>query len=183
MSLSGNFEGNTVLIYTPEGEELRQTVISAHDKTLQQIEVRNGVPQSLDIGDVCPILIMTQPTPIEFQARVAKSGTERVFVLFKGKTKEDRQHTRYKVNFPARLDSFISDGQTFPLHKPLEIRVIDISRSGIRFAAPTNSLMKGDKFSIVLNFDGGEKTFVGTVKNLRDRNGVLAEYGCKLMHK
>ncbi|MCL2168879.1 MAG: PilZ domain-containing protein [Defluviitaleaceae bacterium] len=183
MSLSGSFVGNTVLIYTPEGEELRQTTVSEHDKTLQQIEVRSGVPLGLKVGDVCSVLIMTQPVPIEFKARVTKNGTERVFVLFKGKEKEGRKQTRYKVNFPARLDNMISEGRVFPLLNPLEVRVINISKSGVRFAAPVNSLMKSDKFSIIMKLDDGERSFVGVVRNLRNFDNGMAEYGCRLMHK
>jgi len=175
-----DYTGYTLLIYSPGGEYLGEGTVSGHDKKMQWIELRRGLPQSLKVDDICPLLFLTSPSPYEYQGRVVRSAGSLQFALFKGKEKESRKMARYKVNFPTAIEALVIDGDVFPLFSSEAITVINISRKGIRFSAPPNTLLVGDKFTMRMRVDGNDRLFTAIVVNLINKTEV-SEYGCRLV--
>jgi len=181
MALKDDYTGYTVLIYSPDGDFLCEGVISSYDKKMQWIELRNTFPPSLNKDDICPLLIMTSPSPCEYKGRVVKDGWKYVFAIFKGKEKESRRMARYKVSFPATIEGLIIDGDTFPLYENLTVNIVNISRTGLRFSAPINSLLVGDKFLLRMSAVDNDRLYTAVVVNSINKDSEVSEYGCRLV--
>ena len=181
-SLQTNIIGSPVMLYDEEGNKLAASEITGFNRTEMRIEVAN-VPASIKPGDVCDILIICPPTPWEYKGRVLSSGFKRrELALFKGKTREARAAQRYKVDFPAGIESLISDGQSFKMHTPVTVKVVNISKTGFRFAASHNTLAFGDIFQMRMKLSAdNEKQLEAEVMNTSIRDDSTAEFGCRFL--
>jgi len=177
----GDYTGCDVLLYNDKGDYLNRCEASHFDKRTYQLRLRGGVPLSLAADDICSLLILTEPSPREYKGRVLTESSERVLVLFRGKEKESRRVGRYKVNFTAQIISLIREGEKYDLHTPTGVRVVNISRSGMRLRAQTNSLREKDRINLKVDIDGTEKHLTAAVVNLLDRDDEFSEYGCALV--
>ena len=176
-----NVIGCPVILYDESGEQLYSTEVVGFNKVELRIELKS-IPPSLNIGDVCGLLIISTPTPWEYQGRLIGSSSKKEFALFRGKERENRKSQRHKVNFPAEIDSYVADGQTYKLLTPLKVAVMNISRTGLRFSSTNNSLSKGDKFHMRVSLnDADEKTLKAEVVNTLDKEDSQTEYGCHFM--
>jgi hypothetical protein len=181
MKVSGNnYVGCTILIYDDIGNELGNTTVTSYDKNTLYIRVQR-MPPALDINDICRVLILSSPAPREYQGRVVVQGTGKAIATFKGKDKENRKSMRYKVNFPARIEYLIVDEQAHPLHTPLEIKLLNISKSGVRFRAPYYSLCDGDKFQMRMSIGDNDKVLISVALNHSDKDLETSEYGCRFL--
>ena len=184
MAYTGSYEGFTVLVYTPEGQHLKSCIISKHDRDAQRIELRDLMPEVLNIDDICPLLIIKGSSPREYQGRVAKWGADLVFLLFRGRDKESRTARRYRVDFAGNIDSLFREGIAYPLFEPLPVQALNISKGGLRFAAPPDTLSTGDEILINLKIENRDKQFHVHVLNVFERtleDGIRCEYGCQLV--
>ncbi|MCL2203116.1 MAG: PilZ domain-containing protein [Defluviitaleaceae bacterium] len=176
-----DYTGNAVLIYTAEGEYIQKSEIAQYNKRNFQLKLRGGLPSFMKEGDVYALLVLAEPSPREYEGRVEVDKTDLVLVLYRGKEKESRRSSRYKVNFNAKIVSLVRHEEIFPLHTPLDAVVINISQGGLRISAPVNSLRKGDKMQIMVQFETTEKLMTALVTNYLDSNEYASEYGCGLM--
>jgi hypothetical protein len=71
--------------------------------------------------------------------------------------------------------------EVFNLYTPTPVLVTNISRTGLRLAAPTNALRKGDHITLQVKLDGGEKLLQTVVANGLDKDEYMSEYGCVLL--
>ena len=179
-ALSGDYKGCSVLVYDVSGNHLGSTIISYHDKDTLRVGVEN-IPLPLNIGDNCKLLILTAPTPCEYQGRIIKEGRSRFVAMYLGREYENRENERHCVNSIASIESFISDGRAYPLHTALDIQLINISKSGVRFSAPNNSLFNNDLFQMRLKISNNDKLLIAEVVNQQNRNANTSEYGCRFL--
>ncbi|MCL2501458.1 MAG: PilZ domain-containing protein [Defluviitaleaceae bacterium] len=180
MALGSDYTSCTVLVYAPNNKYITEDTISEHDKKQQWIELRRGLPQSLRVADICSLLILTAPSPCEYKGRVVRDMSRFVFALFKGQEKENRRMERYAVNFTATVEALIIDGEIFPLFEILAVNIINISRTGVRFSAPSNSFLVRDRFTLRMKISGNDRLFTAVAVNSVDR-GCFTEYGCRLI--
>ena len=181
MSLKKTYEGLEVSIYTAEVEYLGRSVIKRHDTDRQHIVI-DRVPESIQVGELYVVLIQGKNLMWEYSSRVAKDGTGFVFMLFKGREKEDRRQTRYPVSTTAYIDELFVDGNFYELMTNLPTQVVNMSREGIRIRAPKNTLLIGSKFSIKMKLGDKERLFEAVVANMQNKDGD-EEYGCHLVWK
>jgi hypothetical protein len=181
-TLHTNIIGSPVMLYDEEGNKLAASEITGFDRNEMRIEVAN-VPDSIKPGDICDILIICPPTPWEYKGRVLGSGLKkRELALFKGKMKEARAAQRYKVEIPAGIESLVSDGQVFKMHTPVTVKVVNISKTGVRFAAKHNTLAFGDIFHMHMKISAdNEKRLEAEVMNTSIRDESTAEFGCRFL--
>ena len=179
-ALSGNYAGSTVLIYDASGQHLASTVVSSHDKTSMRVRVQE-IPPGLVIGDACTLLFLTSPAPCEYQGRIASEGTGSFIALYRGRVRENRGSVRYNVNSPAVIENLICDGKAYPLHTPLSIELINISKSGVRFRAQNNALSDGDRFQMRLKFSNSDKLLIADAIHHADVDQKTSEYGCSFL--
>ena len=105
--------------------------------------------------------------------------------LLKGKKMEEkawekRKGVRHKADFQSSINALICDGDTYPLFAPILINVVDISKSGIRFNAPHNTFLVGDKFTVQVKLKEDYKFFAAMVINIMEKDSDESEYGCLL---
>jgi len=101
--------------------------------------------------------------------------------MFKGQEREQRGAERYAVKLPAMIEELICDSRPYSLHTPLEVELINISKTGVRFSAPFYSLTDGDRFRMRLTISDKDKQLITEVTNHIDRDSVVSEYGCRFL--
>ena len=179
-ALSGNYTGCSVLIYDTEGNHLTSTTVTDYDRMTLRIAVKE-TPPGLSVGDSCGLFILSSPAPCEYQGRVANDGMKKIIAMYNGQKKENRGAVRYNVNYPVLIEYYICDGRAYPLHTPLKAELINISKSGVRFSAPTNALSDGDRFQMRMKINDNEKLFIADVINHSDDDFESSKYGCRFL--
>lgn len=177
-ALTNDYTKSQVFIYDMEGNHLVNTIVISHDKVDKQIQVAN-MPSSLKVNDECRLFILTSPTPCEYVGKVRKFAGITSFAMFQGVVKENRAATRYKVNTPAVLNAYVHEGKVYPVLKPINVTLINISTSGVRFRAPYYTLNEGDFFRINMVVSGSNKSLIAETINHLDHNQCeYSDYGC-----
>jgi len=178
--LTGDFTGCSVLIYNTDGNHLISTHIREHDREDQHIKL-NLMPDELSVNDNCKVFVLSSPTPCEFLGKVKKLGGNTTIAMFQGQEKENRGSTRYAVSTPAGIESLVIDGKSYNLQNPVEVTLINISTSGVRFRAPYYSFIVGDVFIMNLVISNSKKIVTAKVVNCVEKLNVSSDYGCRFM--
>ena len=180
-SLKTNIVGSPVIIYDSDGNTLATSEVLSFNKTEMRIVV-SSVPDTIKTGDVCDILIICPPIPWVYKGRVLGTGFKRELALFHGKTKESRGAQRFKVEFPADIELFVCEGQTYKMHSPVVVKVVNISRTGFRFVANHNTMLHGDIFHIRMKISSeNEKHLEAEVVNTKISENLVTEFGCRFL--
>ena len=178
-ALSGDYRGCAVLIYDMEGNHLCTTSVTDYDKTILRIEVAELPPD--DAGGSVKLLILASPIPCEYQGKVLREGRRKLIAMFRGQERELRGAERYSVKTTAMIEDYVDEGSIYPLYAPLEVELMNISKTGIRFIAPNFSLCDGDTFRMRMRFSDKDKLLTAEVTNHYDRDPKNSEYGCRFL--
>ena len=178
--LGSDLTGFSVLIYDTNGTHLGSTTVISHDRKTQWIQVKH-IPSGLRTNDSCKLLVLSSPSPCEYQGKIKREGADSYIAIFQGQEKESRGATRYKVNTSALIDTLIYDRQPFSLHTPAKVDLINISTSGARFRAPFYSFIKGVIFQMHFTISGSQKMLVAEIVNYTDKEPASSEYGCRFL--
>ena len=176
----GNYLNCPVLLYDEDGNDISRSKIVEYDMNSKRV-ILETVPSCLKDGDTYRLLILTEPSPREYQGRFKRDIWGEYFALFRGQAREGRQAMRHKVNMLAFIENMIYDGKAYTLLKPLEIQLINISVGGMRFRAPLNALTSGDRFQTSVALKDEKKLLIAEVVNHRQANQTSAEYGCRFL--
>jgi hypothetical protein len=176
-----DFTKCNVLIYDYEQNLITNAKIWEHNQIENYIVIQDW-PELAGLEE-CKLLVLTSPTPFSYVGMPRKRGTEWFIKLFEEQVEENRREIRYRTDLPGSIECLIYGGKVHPLHTVLEVRVVNISKSGIRILAKENTLSAGVGFHIQLKIGENNKTLAGTVVNLRNTPQSLSEYGCRLMEK
>jgi len=179
-ALGSNHTDSAILIYDEVGNQLGSTTVVSHDRTNMRIEVQD-IPHELRINSVCRLLVMTSPAPCEYQGRITGEGSKKIIALFHGREKENRQATRYKVNTTATIENLVYNGKAYPMHTPMTVELINISKSGVRMRAPFYALSDGDRFQMRMKISDSEKLLIADVIYHADKDNKASEYGCHFL--
>jgi len=178
-ALGENHTGCAILIYDINGNHLGNTLITHHDKTTMRIQVQ-VVPPALDVGVECTLLILSSPTPCEYHGRLTIDSGKKVIALYRGRERENRGATRFAVNSPAVIENLICNGKAYRLHTPVNVELMNISKSGVRFRAQNNALSDGDRFQMRMRISESEKLLIADAIHHVDLNKA-SEYGCRFL--
>ena len=179
-ALRGDYAGCAVLIYDMEGNHLCTTSVTDYDKTTLRIDVA-ALPPEDDLGGGVKLLILSSPAPCEYQGKILREGKRKLIAMFRGQEREMRGAERYAVKTTALIEDFVSDGSIYPLYSPLEVELMNISKSGVRFRSPNFSLCDGDVFRMRMRFSDKDKLLIAEVTNHIDRDSKNSEYGCRFL--
>jgi len=179
-SLSADFTGCPVLIYNEAGVQLGNSVVTHYSRNAMRVELKE-IPSPLDVGGVCRLLILSSPSPCEFQGRVTRDGNRKGVAMYYGQEKENRGSTRYTVNYQAMIENLICEGKAYPLHTPLEATLMNISQSGARFRTPRYSFTDGDRFQMRMIIKDTAKLLIADIVNHVDKGEDSSEYGCRFL--
>jgi len=179
-SLNSDYTGCSVFIYDELGNSLCSTLVTYYNRRILRIEVENP-PSGLNAGDACRLLIMTAPKPCEYRGRIIRIGRRKPIAMYSGKELENRAELRYRITLPAVIEDYVCDGSAYPLHEPLSVELINISKGGARLRAPFNSMADGDRFLMRMDISGRNKLLIAEVRNHFDFGMEASEYGCKFL--
>jgi len=176
------YVGCTALVYCNAGENLGRTIVKNYDKAENLITLQ-AFPKELNIGDICRLLVLTEPVPRECYGKVKSDVGEKVVALFKWQEKEKRGASRFKVNFSAFIEEMIYNNKSYELLKPYEINLINISTGGMRFYAVPNTVSHDDRFQIRIYLNTDVKVLTAHIVNNRQTAPDRIEYGCRFIDK
>jgi len=179
-NLKGDHTGCSVLIYDADGNHLDSTFITNYDKTSLRMEIQRIHPE-LNAGSICKVMILTAPSPFEYHGRVKSDATGTYIALYLGQERENRGSERYKLSTTAMIENLICDGRAYPLYSPLEVNLVNISKSGVRFRSPFNSFSIGDRFQMRMKISETDKLLITVVVNKADIGTEASEYGCQFL--
>ena len=180
IALNSNHVDCAVLLHDADGNQLCSTTVVSHDRGAMRIEVRD-MPDTLKIGAGCSMLVLTSPAPCEYQGRIASEGNRKIIALYRGRERENRGSARFNVNSQAVIENMIYDNKASPLHTPLIIDLINISKSGFRFRSPNYTMSDGDRFQMRMKIHDSEKLLIADVVHHIDKDAGKTEYGCRFL--
>jgi len=180
-ALGHDFTDCSIYIYDAnDNRQLCFTVVTHHDTANMRLQIQE-MPPELATGSVCRLLIISSRAPYEYQGRVVGDGANRALAIFQGQEMENRRAERHIINTTAVIEKLIYDGKPYPLHTPLEVELINISKSGVRLRTPFYSLTNGDSFQMRFTIGDQEKQLVAAVTNHIDKDSQTSEYGCRFV--
>jgi len=176
-----NFEDCNAVIQGEDDTLLGNVKILEHDTASRIIEVDNIL--ALGSEKLCNVLILTAPLPSAYKGRISKRAGRTYISLFKESSVENRQDVRHKVDLPASIEGFICNGKAYPLHTPVNTRILNISRGGLRMRTVFNALLYGDQFQ--LRIKSGEMDLPLTARVIRrdDTAQQYSEFSCRLINE
>jgi hypothetical protein len=131
----------------------------------------------------CKLLILTSTTPYSYIGVASKRGIDREIRLFEEKEAENREEVRFKTNLSSNIESLVYDDKRHPLHTPVEVKIVNISKNGIRISAKDNTLINDARFQIKIKIGENDKLLTGRVMNVKNVPPDECEYGCRLVGK
>ena len=174
------FENCNVLIYNDKGDLLANVKILDYDWREKSIVVKN-IPILANVRH-CDLLILSSPAPFSYKGTMYQNyDGNKAIKIYQEKEQENRKEMRYKVNLPASIRNFIYDGKDYPLSTPLDVEIVNISKSGMRFRSKPNAFEKGNKFHISMKLGDNEKTLTAEIVNHLNISADLTEFGCRLV--
>jgi hypothetical protein len=179
--LSRDYTKCNVLIYDEKNNLLVNAKIWEHSNDEKYIVVQDW--PELSGVERCKLLILTAPSPYSYTGITSKRGTDRLIKLSEEHVEENRREMRYKTDLAGHIESLIYNGKSYPLHTMLDVRIADISKSGMRVRAKDNSLTFDDRFHIHVRIGENDKMLTGKVVNSKTIPPDICEYGCRLVGK
>jgi hypothetical protein len=172
--------GCPVHIYDEANKLLISSKVRDHDRKNERIEIE-GVAPDAKKDEVYRIYIATPPTPCEYKGRLFIHGYDSTtFALYGRKDKETREHTRYPVKTTAVIERMVYGGQSYALHTPAEVLILNISKGGAKVRAPYNAMAVGNKFEMRVKIGERYETLLAEVMNAFDIERTNTDYGCRL---
>jgi hypothetical protein len=175
--LQKDFKKCNVLIYDEEDKQLANIKIWEHNFNENYIVVQDW--PELSGVERCKLLILAAPAPYSYTGTIRKHGFDLIIKLYEEQLAENRRETRYKTDLTGHIESLVYDGKSYPLHTKLDVKIINLGRSGIRMHTKENTLMLNDNFTVRVKIGENDKLLKGKVVNLRNVP-PHDEYGCAL---
>lgn len=176
-----DFTKCNVLIYDEKNNPLVNAKIWEHNETERTIVVQDW--PELNGVERCKLLILTAPVPYSYIGMASKRGPDKLIKLFEEQAEEHRREMRYKTDLPGQIESMIYNGKSYPLHTALDVKIIDISKGGMRIYAKDNTLTADDIVQVHVKIGENDKLLAGNVVNSRSAPPDHTEYGCRLVSK
>jgi len=179
-ALAGDYTTQTVLIYDTDRNHLITTYILMHERDTKQIIVEK-LPDSLKLNNSCKVMILTAPTPVEFDGKIKRLGNGLCIAMFQGQERDSRSSERYSINTQAQITTLVVDGKNHPIQTPINVVLMNISTTGVRFRAPFYSFEVGDQFQMDFSVGKNQKKVVVLVVNTVDNGRDSSDYGCRFL--
>ncbi len=180
------YDGNAVRIYDLLGNLMLTSTIEAYDSKRMEISIAEPI-KTEGSGVIkscvkCKVLIVAEPTPIEFMGTAKIKGfPPHIIALYQGKKREVRQHKRYRINTEADIISLIKGNYAYPMCSSVKVKILNISKSGLRIRTESHALTVGDRFELSLRISKKTESFLVEVINNEDINSFNTDYGCSFL--
>jgi hypothetical protein len=174
-----DFNKCNVLIYDENDKLLVNARIYEHDARENYIVIQDW-PELSNV-EKCKLLILTSPAPYSYHGVIHRHRADRLIRLYEEVVRDSRGETRYKTDLPAKIEYLIYDGKAHPLHTKLNVKVVNISKNGLRIHGKDNVFNIDDHFTLSISMADNEKHLTGKVMNKREVPPDESEYGCRLV--
>jgi hypothetical protein len=173
-----DFVNCNALIYDDAGEQLANALIIEYDRAANSIVVLDMF-SSITVK-TCDVLIPMAPKPFTYRGQIQGKGDRKIIRLSQEKTRDNRKDPRYKVDLPASIEGLIYDSKLYTMQSSIEVRLLDISKDGMKFRSVFNALAVGLVFQIRLKIGGNDKVLTARVVFGKD-SPPNSEYGCHMV--
>jgi hypothetical protein len=180
LALPADYSKCNALIYDEEGNLLLNATIRSHNAKENFIVIRDMT--DLSFIQQCKLLILTAPVPFSYKGMVRRHDLDLIIKLEEEQQEENRAETRYKTDIPGSIEHLIYNGKNYPLHTKLGVRIVNVSKSGLRVSAKQNTMLNGDRFSVRIQSGNSDKLLTGMIMNSR-QSWPNEEYGCRFLGK
>lgn len=161
---------------------IADTRITSYDWEKNKVRVNAFMLENTECMDVV-VLIFGEDSLYEYlgQLESAKVIDEKAIRLFNGKEKEDRACSRYDLYTHGEIEQIEIMKHKINLHKPIEIKALNISASGILLQSMSESFKEEDE--IMANVVLDNRRFKMKCQIVRIQNSGLwtEEYGCRIL--
>jgi len=179
-ALASDFTMQTVLIYDMDGKHLITTYVIMHEKDTKQIIVET-LPESLKLNNNCKVMILSAPVPVEFDGKIKRLGNGLCIAMFQGQERDGRSSERYSINTKAQITTLIVEDKEHQIQTPINVVLMNISTTGLRFRAPFYSFEVGDQFQMDFSVGQSQKKVTVKVVNNVDNGHESSDYGCRFI--
>ncbi len=100
--------------------------------------------------------------------------------LGRSREKEDRVRTRYPVAMDGDIVSVYAGGKKVRLRRPMCMRTINMSASGVLLQADCGCFHIGDSFTLQLAVEEGEIELDCEIVRIQNVTMLTEEYGCRI---
>lgn len=179
-----SFEGCRVVVSDKETREaITDTTIVSYDASRNVIRIQEDLFQKDKDFDKVNVLILGNQGLYEFAGtlRKAVSSGETEIALYAGKEKESRGYLRYEMRARGRVAAVFVANQEIRLRRMIAVQIVNISASGIFFAATAGSFVAGEKIRLEVDLKGNVFTSDYEVVRLQKDDGGIWGYGCRNM--
>lgn len=163
------------------GASIADTAILFHDMSRNIIRIGQNLFQKGKDLDKVNVLILGNQGLYEYTGtlRKAASSVETEIALYAGKEKEARGYLRYEMRTKGRVESVFVADQEIKLRRMISVQIVNISASGIFFAATAGNFVIGEKIRIQIDLKGNVfSSDYEVIRLQKDENGIWG-YGCK----
>jgi len=179
--LTEDFQGCEVIIFNDEGDHIIKTVITMYDKRARALRIQEEL-RDIKKGDRLNILITYQGGVSEFSGTAGGTiNFLREIFLFNVRRREGRGATRHPINTPAVIKNLYDGRELVPLPSPLDVTLLDISKTGILIKAPVGHFGLGDTLELHINIKDKDRETIIYVTVMRTEPIDIYEshFGCK----
>ncbi len=172
---------NPIMVSDEKGNILLRTKAVDYYKEFTVLEVEGTLSREMTAGRVS-VLILQPGNVYEFLATVKKiKASTTQLTLFSGHQKESRAATRFAVSEPASIVSLIFGDRHMPLLNPINIFVINLSRTGVLFKSKPEYFELGMKPELRIKIKDTEAVLSTTVVRIKNIDAYSTEYGCRFV--
>jgi hypothetical protein len=174
----------SAFIYSEKGEFLTKINIREYDRSERYIVI----PDTPVLDDVkrCEVLIIASPAPYAYKGTIHTHNYEKIIKLYRETKKDNRIETRFNIEMTATVGSLIYSRRTYPMHTPIEVELVNISKNGVRFRSEPNDFYSGNVFNIYLKTGRKFKLLTAEVVNVTEPSVDFpfdfAEFGCRFVN-
>lgn len=178
-----SLKGCSVFVNDQQGKAMAQTTVQEYDRDGMIITVNSKItpPQS---GEYVIVFILVGDNVLEYQGRIHIAVFDMnvsEIALFKGKPREHRRAKRFSVNTSAIVPSLVLDKSRVRMLNPIEVTISNLSVSGAKIQAPSNSFIENAIIAMQMCIGDNETEMLGKIMWVRELDNDTMEYGCRFV--
>ena len=191
----GELKNRRIIVKSVEDDTvLADTAILRFNSVSNSVMIR---ADSLSQKKFCNIsaIIFAEKCLYEVRGTIRRAvvGNEVEVYLGKSRKKESRTRTRYPVAIEGDIRGVYLDEREIPLHRKIQVKIVNMSASGILLSADMGYFNIGEVFSLALKTPQGALELRCEIVRIQNSKGVYSikrkgvlggalqeEYGCRI---
>jgi len=178
---AGQFADSLVVIYDNDNNYITKTIITAHEKKENYIEIAEGL-ESLKTGARLNLLIVHSDGVSEFGGTLSavRKGVFEIS-LFGERQRDARGAARHTLEAEAIIKDMIIKSKRYTLREPAKVTIENISATGVFLTSPEVRFVIGAVVQIEVEIHGKQTILHGKVVREQQRGDGTYSFGCQLI--